>query len=151
MFINLLQEANIVQLSNSVAAAQTAVCGTTSMDQYDSVLVIAALGTVTSGSVINLRGMDGSLSNGTDAANITNLAGNVAQTGAITDSGGNTTNLVLVLDIQRIQNEYFTACFTRTSQNAVLNGLWALKYNAKDRPVTQSSSVLASAEFLAAS
>jgi hypothetical protein len=155
MFLNVLNDAKLVKISNGAAAGQTPVTSNT-LDTagYNSVLLVADLATVVSGAVIQLTAQDGVQANGSDAANITATtgpfaaAGATVQTPALTDSGGATSNKLVALDVIKPQKRYVTAVLTRTTQNVTVNSLWALLYNADVKPLaSQDPSVAASATF----
>jgi hypothetical protein len=142
--LNLLKDAKVVKAHNG-AAAGTSAQTTSTIDTagFDSALVIADLGTVTDNSVLSLKAQDGAAANGSDAADI---AG--ATTGTLT--AATSSNSHVVLDLQRIQQRYLTCVFGRTTQNAVLNSIVVILYNAKSKPVTQPTTVVLSAEVVAA-
>jgi uncharacterized Zn-binding protein involved in type VI secretion len=128
---------------NAVAAGNgdTQTSSTFAMDGFDSVCVVAELGPVVDAAVATLRVQDGSLSNGSDAANISGASA------ALTGATSSNTNLVV--DVQRPQTEYITVTLQRATQNITINGITAYLYNAKNVPVTQPASVSASAIVLA--
>jgi hypothetical protein len=152
MFYNLGNEAAFLR-SNGVGNAATNTSATFKCDGYDSALLMVDLGAVQAGAVLQLNALNGVLSNGSDANQITDQAGNPVQTTSVTDSGGATSNTTLLLDVHRsggkTGNDYITACLTRTG-GAVVNSFYAIMYNAKQVPVTQPSTVTALSEFLAA-
>lgn len=143
MFRNMLKDTKIVRIMNAVSAGttDTQTSSTFAMDGFDSVCVVAELGPVVDAAVATLRVQDGSVSNGSDAANISGASA------ALTASSSSNTNLVV--DVQRPASEYITVTLQRATQNVTINGITAYLYNTKNLPVTQPASVAASAECLA--
>lgn len=129
-----------IDLANSSATAGTSdVTGTTiDMQDYDGICFIAILNSVVDGSVLQLQVQEGAHSNGDDAALPTGGAN--AQFTASTSS-----NKVLVSEVYRPQKRYVTPVLKRGTQNATLGGIIALRIRGRVRPVTQGSTVLASA------
>ncbi len=153
MNLNLLKDAKCVKIQNGAAAAQTLVTSSTiDTTGYDSVLLIADLAAVTDGCVLQLTAQDGAAANGSDAANITAPAGPFAAAGAtvqtVAVTAATSSNKALLLDVQKPLKRYLTATLSRTTQNAVVNSIWAILYNAAVKPVAaQDTSILASSEF----
>jgi hypothetical protein len=142
--LNLLKDAKVVKIQNGAVAAQTLVTSSTiAMDGFDSVMIVADLGTVTDTAVLTLTAQDGALANGSDAASVAGAA-----TPAFTAAGSS--NGQLVLDVQQLQKEFLTVTLARTTANVVVNSITAILYNAHNKPTTQPTTVLASAEAEAA-
>ena len=127
--------------ANASAAATTAVTSAVALDMagYDGIMYICSLGTVTSGSVLTLT---------TYGATTSTASGGVAITGGatspVTDAGASS-NKLLIVDVLRPSTRYVYATLTRTTQNAVVNGIIAVRYKTRSVPVTADASVLASA------
>ncbi len=138
MVSNLLKNCKIKQIQNGSAAAQTTVTSSTfAMDGFNAVTIIASLGTVTDGSVLQLNVQEGAAANGSDAATISG-----AQTPSAT--AATSSNTLLVAEALRIVKEYVTVTLTRTTQNAGVNCIIAILHQAANIPVTLDASVLAS-------
>lgn len=139
MVQNLLKNCKIMQIQNGSAAGTTAVTSNTiDTAGYNAVCCIASLGTVTSGAVIQLNAQEGAQSGGGDATTITG-----GSTPSVTDAG-TSSNKILITDVLRLTQRYFTANLTRTTQNVVVNCMIAILYQTDNIPVTLDTSVLAS-------
>ncbi len=138
MFSNFLKDVKIVRIKGPVTAGttDTQTSSTIAMDGFDSVCVVAELGAVVDAAVATLRVQDGALSNGSDAANISGASA------ALTAS--TSSNTQIAVDVQKPQAEYITATLQRATQNVTINCITAYLYNAKNKPVTQPSTVAAS-------
>lgn len=140
--INMLKDAKVSRVANAASAAQTAVTSAVlDMQGFDSVVFIALLGDVTTGSVLTLTGK------GNSAASTSSPTPKVYP-GAPTFTAGasDADNKVMILDIQKPRDRYVFAELTRTTANAVVDGIIAIRYNSHERPlVDQDVSVLVSA------
>jgi len=137
--MNLLKCAKIMQIQNGAAAGTSLQTSSTfDMAGYNACLIICSVGAVTSGSVMQLNAQQGAASNGSDAATITG-----GSTAVLTDAGTNS-NKIFLVDVIRPTKRYITATFSRTTQNAVVNGMWAILYQADSPPITLDTSVAAS-------
>jgi hypothetical protein len=153
MNLNLLKDAKCMKIHNgAVAGTSLQTSNTIDMQGYDSVLLIADLGAVTDNCVLQLTAQDGAASNGSDAANITATTGPFAAAGGTVQTAAFTaltsSNKAILLDVQKPQKRYITATLSRTTQNAVVNSIWAILYNSTIKPIAaQDSSIIASSEF----
>jgi hypothetical protein len=135
---NLLNNVETIRVANSAVAAQTAVNGTAvDMAGKIGVRFTALLGDVTSGSVLGL----------TAEHSATGSGDWVALEGALTFTAGasDADNKALILDCVRPTERYVRAVLSRTTQNAVVDGILADVYGPKETPVTQGVTVLDSA------
>lgn len=138
--VNFLKDFKVTRVSNSAAAAQTAIDSSrVDMTGFDSVVFIALLGDVTVSSVLTLTAKENSADSTSGAAAITGAA-----TAAYTATATDADNKLLVSDIFRPSLRYAYVSLTRTAANAVVDGILAVQYNSKALPITQSSDVLAS-------
>lgn len=139
--MNFLKNMKVVRVANAAAAAQTAV-DTAVLDTsgYDSVCFIAVLGDVTATSVLTLTGKTNTASS-TSSPAPTSLATTVTYTAAASDAD----NKMMILDLHKPRQRYVFATLTRTTANAVVDGIFAILYNAHLCPVTVDGTVLASA------
>ena len=143
MQVSLLKDTLLSQVSNGATAGTSAVT-TSVVDMgtspgFDAALFVASLGTVTSTCVLTLTVYE----NATNS----NSGGSAVSSGSctITDSGGATSNTLLAVDVLRPTKRYLYATLTRTTANAVVNDITCQQYRAKSVPVTQGSTVSASA------
>lgn len=135
---------NLLNIVEFVSVENAAVAGTTSlttdvidMAGWTGVVFVAKLGDVTSGSVLGLAAYD-SDANGSGSDDLENPL-------AFTAGASDADNKLMILDIVRPTRRYVHAVLSRGTQNAVVDGIWAVKYGPKDTPVTQGATVLASA------
>lgn len=137
--INLLKDAKLVRIANAAAAAQTEITSSVvDMQGYDSVMFVAALGDVTATSVLTLTAKTNT-ANSTSSPTPTTLASPATYTAAASDAD----NKLMALDLQKVRERYVFATLTRTTANAVVDGIFAILYNKQDRPlVSQDSTVL---------
>lgn len=126
----------IDRVMDAQAAGATDVNGTgLSLDGYDGILFIALLGTLTASQVTTLKAQQSNDDGSSDAyADIAD-----SQTDAMDDADDND---MLVLDIFRPEEEYVRPVLERATANAVIDGIIAIRYHAKDRPVTQGARVI---------
>lgn len=137
---SLLKNGKITRVKNAVTA------GTTDQDSdvldmagFDSICFISLLGDITSGSVLELQVFG-------NTANSTSSPTPVEQTNDDTDATAGASdydNKLLIVDCQRWNPNYRYAFARqkRGTQNAVLDGMIAIQYNARDIPTTQGSTV----------
>lgn len=126
------KDTKITRVSGAVAAGTTAINSScVDMTGFDSVMFIAELGTVTAGAVIQLS----ALSNTTNS----NSGGATEKAGTqVTDSGGAQSNQDYVVDVHRPAKQFVYANLTRTTANVVVNGVYAIQYNAAKGPLPVS-------------
>lgn len=142
--INLLEDAKLVRIANSSAAATTEVVSSVvDLQGYDSVLLFAVLGDVTATSVLTLTAKTNT-ANSTSSPAPTSLASPATFTAGAT----NADNKIMAIDLQKVRDRYIFASLTRTTANAVVDGIFAILYNKQDRPLTlQDASILVSVEL----
>lgn len=129
--LNLGKSSKCSRPINATAAGTSAVNGSTvDMTGFDSVLFIAAIGTLTATQVTSLKAQGGAASNGSDAADITG-----ANTSAMADGDS---NKLLVLDVVRPQFRYVRPVVVRGTANAVVDGCVAIQYNIAGRSPLQT-------------
>lgn len=139
---NFIKDFKISRVANDAVAGTSDVTSSVlDMTGYDSVVFIALLGDVTSGSVITLTAKENT-ANSTSSPTPTAITGGA--TGAITAGAADTDNKLLVSDIMRPDMRYVFCVLSRTTQNAVVDGILAVQYNSKAVPVTQPSDIAAS-------
>lgn len=139
MHLNMLKDAVIDPVEGAAAAGQTTLTtDVLDMAGFDSVCFIAFLGDVTDTAVLTLTGYTNDTQ---DTVTPTELASPVTYTAGASDADSK----LLVLDLHKPREQYVYATLERDTANAVLNGIIAIRYNAGERPVTQSDDVIASA------
>lgn len=102
---------------------------------FDSICLIGILGDVAATGVATLKAYCG------DAAALGDGAYKTA-TATVTADATSADNKLLVLDIVRPGKRYVRADLVRATANIVVDGVIAIRYNAKTAPVTQPSDVV---------
>lgn len=134
---NLLNNVEFVSVENAAVAGTSALTtDTIDMAGWTGVVFVAKLGDVTADSVLGFAAHDSDEA----SANFDDLEDPLAYTAAAADAD----NKLLVLDVCRPTRRYVRAVLTRADQNAVVDGIWAIKYGPLEAPVTQGATVLAS-------
>jgi hypothetical protein len=138
----LLEAAKFLLGSAAAAAATTDLDGTViDMAQdngYDAIAVVAQLGDVTVGSVLELQLQGSATSNGASPST-------EATTGTKTAGATDCDNKFVVLDTIRPANRYVFGRLKRGTANAVVNSVLYVLYKTHAGPVTQGSDVVKSA------
>ncbi len=132
----LTEHAKLVRLNNAAVAGQTTLTSTFSRAGYTHCLLIALLGDVTATSALALTGKTGDESNGSDA---------VAVSGAVADftaGASDADNKILAVDMALDSKDYVTWTLARGTANAVVDGVFALLYNARTQPEANGDSTL---------
>lgn len=114
-----------ITVAEGVAAATDLEGAIIDMAGYDSVLMIARLGTITAGAVTGLTAEVGDALNLSDKATATGSALVVAEA----DS-----DKYFAVDLGKITKRYARLHVDRATQNAVIEHALYLQYNAKDFP-----------------
>ncbi len=132
---SLLKDTKITSVENAAVAGTTdLVTDVLDMAGFDSVLFMAKLGDVTTGSVFQL----------TVASNPTNSASNGTTEKAgteITAGASDYDNKLVIVDVLRPSQQYVYATLRIDTANAVVDGIFAIQYNSKAVPITQGSTV----------
>lgn len=136
MVTHLTDNVKTVRVSNAVAAGTTNIdCTAVDLAGFDSVRFICLAGTLTATQVTSLKAAQSSDNGSSD--DWTDIEGSSA--GPYTDSDSND---MLVLDIRKPGKQYVRATVVRGTANAVIDGVIAELYNARDLPVTQDATVI---------
>lgn len=136
--LSLLKDCAIDYVEAAATAGQTALTGDVlDMSGWENVCFIAIFGDVTDTAVLTLAAYD----------HTANAASGSAITGAsatFTAGATNADSAMLIVDVRQPQKRYVYPYLTRTTANAVVNGILAIRYNGSKLPVTQGATVLAS-------
>ena len=139
--MNLIKNVKITRVAASAVAAQTEVVSDVlDMTGYDGVMFVALTGDVTTGCVLTLTGKGNSANSASSPTPVTQKA-----TDAFTADGTTADSKALIVDIYDPMLQYAFASLTRTTANAVVDGIIAIQYSAELRPTAQAASVIASA------
>lgn len=138
--MNLSKACKITRVSNAVAAG-TSDINSSSVDMgadggYDSVMFLVEFGTITSGAVTSVKAEQSA-----DDSSWNDLAG-TGVTVADTDDNG-----VAWLDVHRPGDRYVRCTVDRATQNAVVDGITAIQYNARELPTTHDATTVLGGEF----
>jgi hypothetical protein len=141
MRINFLKDTQISYVMNAVTAGTTEQKSSVlDMTNFQNVIFILALGTVTDGCVLTLSAY-GNTASSTSSPTPVQIASSIA--GPVTAAGSS--NLLMVCEVLRPSTRYVFADVLRTTQNAVINGIIAIQYGGTLPPFTQlASQILAS-------
>jgi hypothetical protein len=134
----LLRDAKILFVEAAAAAAQTLLTtDIVDMQGFDSVAFVAILGDVTDTSVLTLKGF-------VNDTNDTNTPVELANPVTFTADATNADNKLLILELHKPRDRYVYATLARGTANAAVNGILAILFNSRERPVAQDAVVIAS-------
>lgn len=116
------------------------------MAGFDSICIFASTGDATSGTVLELRVYGNTTNSDSGGTEVTSST--ATQTSV---SGTDADNKLLIVDVVRWNPtyRYVYAIFDPDTQNCECDGIYAIRYNARDLPVTQGSTVSASGIVIA--
>lgn len=139
--MSLLKNVKVTPVAAAAVAAQTEVLTSVlDMTGFDGVMFVALLGDVTATSVLTLTAKGNTASSTSSPTPVTQVA-----TAAFTAGASDADDKALVVDLYDPMMRYAFASLTRTTANAVVNGIIAIQYTAEFRPTTQAATVIASA------
>lgn len=132
-------EVKITRVANSAVAAQTDVASSIlDMTGFDGVMFIGILGDVTTGSVLELE---------VQQDDVNDTAGMAAITSSTFTAGASDAdNKLLIQDVVRPTKRYVRGVLKRGTANAVVDGIVAIQYRARNRPTVHGSTVLSAGE-----
>lgn len=140
--MSLLKNGKITRVeASAVAGTTTLTSDILDMQGYDRVLWIASLGDVSDTSVCTLTAL---VNDTNDTVTPTSLA----NTAAVTATATSADDTLLMVDVgpnSILGNRYAYCTLARATANAVVNGIYAIRYGARTEGVTQDSTVAASA------
>jgi hypothetical protein len=124
--------------ASATAGTSTLTSDVLDMAGFDGICFIAILGDVTSGSVLLLTALTNSTNS--DSGGTAVAGGTAGGTAGASDYDSK----LLIVDVYRPQNRYAFCTLARGTQNAVVNGILAIRYHGRKCPITQGSSVVQS-------
>lgn len=140
MGLNLSKDVKVTRVMNAVAAGTSEQKSSVlDMQDFDGVVFILLLGTVTDASVITLTAYENTASS-TSSPTPTAVTPAAGPATASTDS-----NHALLIDVYRPQKRYIFADVLRTTQNAAIDGIIAIQYRGRVKPTTHDTGVIATA------
>lgn len=132
--MNITKDLKFMRVSNAAAAATTAITSSAiDTKGFETVTIAVAMGAITSGAVTSVKAQQSSDDGSADA--YSDLEGTSQ---SIADDADN--NIVL-LEIDNPRKRYLKAVITRGTQNAVVDGIFAILGKPKIAPVTQDATV----------
>ena len=133
--MNLSKGVKTTRVMNAVAAGVSDQnSSSVNMANFESVLFVAALGTLTAGQVTNMKAQQSDDDGVGDAWS--DLLGTLT---AAMDDGDS--DKLIQLDIVKPRKQYVRAVLVRATQNAVIDGIVAYQYGPLKLPTTHDSSV----------
>ena len=133
--MNLSKNMKTTRVMNAVAAGVSDQnSSSVNMANFESVLFVAALGTLTAGQVTNMKAQQSDDDGVGDAWS--DLLGTLT---AAMDDGDS--DKLIQLDIVKPRKQYVRAVLVRATQNAVIDGIVAYQYGPLKLPTTHDSSV----------
>jgi len=139
----LFQNAKVFRCKGAVAAGATDITDAAGVDVApgESVTFIFDFGAITANAVTSVKAQQSSDDGSADA--YADLAGS-----KVTVADSDDDHLV-ILEVVKPQERYVKPFVSRATQNAVLNGIWAVVTGVKNVPVTQpTASVIAASKQL---
>lgn len=139
--LSLLKNGEFVRVMNAVAAGTTSQNSTgVNCEGADAVTFIAAFGTITSGAVTSIKAQQSSDDGSAD--DYSDIAGSSCTVADDQD------NKIAVLEIVRPLKKYVRLVVVRGTQNAVIDGVFAVATHARKVPVSQGSTVITTSKTL---
>jgi hypothetical protein len=137
--LNFLNDMKFICVENVAGDGQsTLTTDVVDTQGFDSVAFIVKTGDVTSGSVLTLTAK-------TNSANSISSPAPVVLTDTVTytaTTASDADDKLLILDLHKPRQRYVFGVLTIGTQNATIEGIFALLYNAHDMPLTVDSSVI---------
>lgn len=139
--MNLSKEIKITVVEAAATAAQTElVTDVLDMQGYEGVMFIALTGDVTTSCDLTLTAKGNSANSTSSPTPVTQKA-----TTTFTAGATNADSKVLMVDVYKPTLRYMFGSLTRTTANAVVGGIIAIQYGARNKPTSQDATVIASA------
>jgi len=135
----ILKDCVITRVSNAAASGTSNVVSSVlDMQGFDSVAFIALLNSVSDGSQLSLTASE-------NTANST--SGGSAVTGGATSTvtASSDSNHVLAVDVVRPSKRYCFVTLARGTAAATVDGIVAIQYRARSKPVSQPATLIGSA------
>lgn len=138
--MNLSNMCSAIRVSSAVAAGTTDVTSSAiDMQGYEGALIIFAFGTITSGAVTSCLVHQSSDDGGADA--YTALLGSGVTVADDDD------NQIVIIDVYKPRERYLKGVIDRATQNAVVDGIFVLRYGASKQPATNDSATVVGREI----
>lgn len=141
---NLIKDVELRRISNAVAAGQgTTDCTIVDMEGYDEVTFVLALGAVTNAGVVTFQIAQA------DDNDTNDMVVSAATSGAITSDGTTIalSNKLIAITVAKPSYRYLEAQVVRATQDAVIDGVFAVLSKGRSVPTTQGSTVYSGLVF----
>lgn len=135
------QESAIRVMNGVAAGTSVQTSSVIDMAGYDGVKINTAFGAITTGAVTSVKLQQSSDDGAADA--YSDLEGSSVTVADDDD------NQVVIHDLYRPQKRYVKVVVTRGTQNAVIDGITAMRYGARKHPTTDDSATIVSRKLLA--
>ena len=138
--MNLSKTAKVTRVSNAVTAGTTDInSSSVDMQGFDAVQFIVAFGAITASAVTSVKLQQSSDDGSSDSwADLEGTSQTVAD---------NDDNQLFILDHARPRERYVRCVVDRGTQDAVVDGIIAMQYNADVEPVTHDSTTVGGSEL----
>lgn len=139
---DLVKNTKVTRVLNATAAGSSDIttCAVIDMANFEAVTFMVAFGTITSGAVTSIKvqqGTDGTVS---DAADLEGTSVTIADTDD---------NKIAMVEVYRPRERYVKLIIKRATQNAVVDGAWAIQTGPRVKPTTHDSTTTVAPEFWA--
>lgn len=143
--MNLLKNIKLTRVMNDVVAGTTEQKSSViDMQGYDGVIFVLLVGDITSTCVLTAT-VNQNTANSTSSPSPTAIANAVV--GPITAGASDNDNGVYVIDVYRPVDRYVFLDITRTTANAVIDGVIAIQYCGIHKPTTQDATTILKSVF----
>lgn len=134
--MELANDLKIVRVMNAVAAGTSdQTSSAVDMQGFDGCAFLAAFGALTSGTVASVRAQQSA-----DDGSVDTYADLKGSDQAVADTNS---NKAVLLDIFRPQERYLKCVVKRATQNAVIDGVFAILYKSNKLPTVIDSTIVA--------
>lgn len=133
------EQESALRVSNAVAAGQTTInSSAVDLAGYEGVKFYVAFGALVSGAVTAVKAQQSSDNASSDAyADLEGTGITVAD---------DDDNKIAILDVKKSRERYVRCTVTRSTQNATVDGIIAVRYGAKKLPATDDATTVISRE-----
>ncbi len=138
--MNLSKDVKVTRVMDAIAAGTTDQNGSSvDMQNFESVMFIAALGTLSATQVTQMKAQQSSDDGSSDA--FADLLG--SQTAAMADDDD---DQCIILDIVKPRERYVRPVLERGTGNAVIDGIVAIQYGPRKKPTVHDTATVQTSE-----
>ena len=140
--MNLSKDVKVTRVENAVAAGSADENGASvDMQNYEGVMFIAMLGTLSASQVTTMKAQQSSDDGSADA--FTDITG--SQTDAMADDDD---NQCIILDVVKPRERYIRPVLERATANAVIDGIIAIQYGPLKKPTTHDATTVQTSKLV---